>query len=134
MKRSYGDHIEGLWTKTVRKNSRLLHKANISYSCEHRNQTQTNNTCHTSGILQAGTQIPRQNYSLIHVLPWRRVTDNTTNHRHRNWNSSLQFPGNACLILIVWRHYNVENNLKTFVTFFSKYKENRQCGRCLYLR
>jgi hypothetical protein len=28
-------------------------------------------------------KMPRQNYSLIHVLPRRRVTDNTTNQRHR---------------------------------------------------
>jgi len=42
-------------------------------------------------------KIPRQDYSLIHVLSLRRVTDNTTNERHRNWDSFRQFPGNACL-------------------------------------
>jgi hypothetical protein len=118
MKRSYGDHIGGLRTKTVRKNSRLLHKANLSYSSEYgiRREQITRVIRQVYGKMEH--KIPRQNYSLIYVLPRRRVTDNTTNHRHRNWNSSRQFPGNACLILSDWRHYNMKNNFKTSVTFF----------------
>jgi hypothetical protein len=101
MKRSYGDHEENLWTKTVRKTPRLLHKANLSYSCEYRNRREqiTHVIRQVHGKLEH--KIARQNYSLINVIHRRRVTDNTRNRKHRNWNSTRQFPGNACLILIV---------------------------------
>lgn len=101
MKRSYGDYIKVCERKLLRRihdyyTTQIFH---VAVNTEIRREPITCVIRQINGKLEH--KMPIHNYSLIHVLPRRGVTDNLPDQRHSKRNSSHQITGNACLILIV---------------------------------